>query len=74
MQWLNAKQQERLGSFLSLQLWRSQPLKGGIFDVFLDITRLLNKKEIELEVAYWWVMWNARDHFLFKKEKLDALI
>ncbi|XP_024038325.1 uncharacterized protein LOC112097362 [Citrus clementina] len=46
----------------------------NMFDVFLDTTRLLNKKETELQVAYWWATWNARNHFLFKKEKLDALI
>ncbi|KAK9209014.1 hypothetical protein WN944_001375 [Citrus x changshan-huyou] len=46
----------------------------NMFDVFLDTTRLLNKKETELQVAYWWVTWNARNHFLFKKEKLDAFI
>ncbi|KAH9650223.1 putative reverse transcriptase/RNA-dependent DNA polymerase [Citrus sinensis] len=46
----------------------------NMFDIFLDTTRLLNKKETELQVAYWWATWNARNHFLFKKEKLDALI
>ncbi|KAH9741755.1 putative reverse transcriptase/RNA-dependent DNA polymerase [Citrus sinensis] len=45
----------------------------NMFDIFLDTTRLLNKKETELHVAYWWATWNARNHFLFKKEKLDAL-
>ena len=46
----------------------------NMFDVFLDTTRLLNKKDIELQVAYWWATWNARNHFFLKKEKLDALI
>ncbi|KAH9770469.1 putative reverse transcriptase/RNA-dependent DNA polymerase [Citrus sinensis] len=47
---------------------------GSMLDVFLDTSRLLSKKEAELQIAYWWVTWYARNHFLFKRKKLDPLI
>ncbi|XP_024041999.1 uncharacterized protein LOC112099126 [Citrus clementina] len=47
---------------------------GSMLDVFLDTSRLLSKKEVELQIAYWWVTWYARNHFLFKRKKLDPLI
>ncbi|KAH9672717.1 putative reverse transcriptase/RNA-dependent DNA polymerase [Citrus sinensis] len=48
--------------------------RGSMLDVFLDTSRLLSKKEAELQIAYWWVTWYARNHFLFKRKKLDPLI
>ncbi|KAH9681143.1 putative reverse transcriptase/RNA-dependent DNA polymerase [Citrus sinensis] len=47
---------------------------GSMLDVFLDASRLLSKKEAELQIAYWWVTWYARNHFLFKRQKPDPLI
>ena len=45
-----------------------------MLDVFIDTSRLLSKKEAELQIAYWWVTWYARNHFLFKRKKLEPLI
>ena len=67
-----ARKIRQLSPLTAVEITASQG--WNMFDVFLDTTRLLNKKETELQVAYWWATWNARNHFLFKKEKLDALI
>lgn len=46
----------------------------NVLDVLLNTLKKLSKGEAKLQIAYWWAMWYARIHFIFKGKKLDPLI
>ena len=72
---IECKAARKIRQHSSLVAVEMPPSHGrSMLDVFLDTSGLLSKKEAEFQIAYWWVTWYARNHFLFKRQKLDPLI